>query len=125
MWPGVPGPDFETLIITDVHDGALTATSVTVRSKVHGVPVTGTVLRSVRVADLSADVPAIPYSVKQIRQLRDAGIRNPDTAAMVANLYKAAESAGSPPAKTVRESIGLSTATATRWIRHARNAGLI
>lgn len=124
-----PAPGFETSIEADLIDGKLIAKSVTVRSLVDGVPVTGTELRAVRVkAIIIENAPylgAVLQVPADIEGLRKAGMRNLETACAVADLYRLAEYTGHPPVKCVQEQFGLSRPTATRWIRHAREIGVL
>jgi hypothetical protein len=48
-----------------------------------------------------------------------------ETLLWVARIYVIAELAGDPPAKAVRESLGIPESTANNWIRRAKDRGIL
>ncbi|UTT48841.1 hypothetical protein [Rhodococcus gordoniae] len=131
-----PGPGLQTLIefTFNSNRGRVQATTVAVRSSPAGDPVTGTDLRAVRVADLTAehlpklarklDGSPVTPSREKIAGLVARGPSDGEVLLLVADLYSYADAVGLRPAKHVQETLGLPSATASRWIRRAREAGL-
>lgn len=93
--------------------------------------VNGETLRQVRVQELGRinlhalvsrhGHPAIPPASEITKQV-DAGVKSLGTLALVQTVYMYAELAGIPPAKHVQEVLGLTAATAGRWIRKSKES---
>jgi hypothetical protein len=116
-------------------------TSVCVTSQPGNAPVSGTTLRAVRVWDLArevivtnvmpgrGDVPSggIPVTIGQgpdVSRLRALGPVD-ETLKWVAYFYNLAGILGLPPAKQVETALGVPRTTASKWVRRARDRGLI
>jgi hypothetical protein len=112
-----------------------------------GAPITGTTLRSIRLWDLVRQVivdvgiqrgeaKTLPNGETQLA-LKPATLPRADaerlkhegptdeTLSWVAFFYNLAGILGLPPAKQVELTLDLAPATASRWVRRARNNGLI
>lgn len=109
--------------------------TVAVKSSRSQESITGTDLRAVRVAELTAQhLPALafrydgsavqPDSVR-IADLVAQGPASGDTMRLVADLYSYAHAVGLRPAKHVQDVLGLASATASRWIRRARDLRML
>lgn len=130
-----PSPGLRTLIefAFNFERREVQAVTVAVQSTT-GLPVTGTDLRGVRVAELTAEhLPTLATKYegspvqpapKAIADLVSQGPSNGLTLRLVADLYQYASAVGLRPAKHVQDVLGLPSATASRWIRRARESGL-
>lgn len=130
-----PSAGFSTQIELDFDGSQIRATAVGVRSTA-GLPVTGTELRSVRVAGLIAehlprhaqtmsDSRGLTKDAEEIAALRDAGPGYGPTLRFVADNYSFARAIGLPPAKYVQQVLNAPRPTVTRWIRRAKELGWI
>ena len=113
-----------------------------IRVEAEGVPVTGTMLRAIRVQELARE--AIRLGMKRgyakpggasvstdalltrkvVDQVRSSG-PVPESLGWVAYVYNAASVLGDPPARAVEEAFGMPRTTVTKWVRRARDLGLI
>ncbi len=124
-----PRPGFTTYIEYGYSPSGPQVRAVAVTSDTH--PVNGEVLREVRVAELGREnlhsiitrfgAPAIP-SDDEIKERVAEGPKSGHTLALVQTVYRYAELSGAPAAKVVAETLGLSIATAGRWIRRSKDA---
>lgn len=107
-------------------------TSVTVDGQSR--PVSGTTLRAVRVWDLAeqairlgldrtSGAPTV-LSSKKAAQLRASGPQT-ETLEWVAFFYNLGHAIGLAPARKVELELGVPRTTASKWVRRAREAGLI
>ena len=131
-----PSPGLRTRIefLFDFDRREVQAATVAVQSQPGGDSVTGTDLRAVKVAELTAEyVPTLAMkhdgspvqpAPDEIAELVSRGPSNGATIQLVADLYLYADAVGLRPAKHVQEVLGLPPATASRWIRRAREARL-
>jgi hypothetical protein len=129
----------------DMTADGIRAVSITVTTD-SGVPVTGTMLRALRVADLTRAVTPdvlmrgrsertggdiaitiLPATLddrdRELARLR--GPRNRESLEWAAWFYNVGLLAGVPPARQVELGLGLPHSTAAKWIARARAAGLI
>lgn len=134
------GPDVEVTVVP--RDGRLVAKEVRVYYE-DGRPVTTEDLRAVRVANLTS------YAARKVMRRHDwnpetgtaklgrAGVYEDDveyvqehglddrTLQIVAHTYRLAMITSKPPTKTVEEWLGVSRATAGRWVAAAREKGYL
>lgn len=120
--------------------------AVTVVPSAEGQPVTGTALRAVRVQELarhailraatrgrtettedggtSTEIMSPELTDQEVELIR---LRGPvrESLEVAAWLYNVACVIGVPPAKEVERGLGLPRTTATKWIKRARDMGLI
>lgn len=93
-------------------------------------PVNGEILREVRVAELGREnlhriarrhgEPVVPPP-EVIEERVTAGPKSGQTLMLVRTLYQYAELTSLPPAKFIAETLGISIATAGRWIRRSKD----
>ncbi len=136
---------FDIQMTLDLLDEGIRATSVTVTAQ-DGTPVTGTTLRAVRVWDLARLAIAVgmdrgsrteqpdgstvtsivdsQLSDVDVARLRSQGPTE-ETLGWVAYFYGLANVLGVPPARQVEIDLGLPRTTASKWVRRAREKGLI
>jgi hypothetical protein len=129
----------------DATDEGVRPTSVTVSADKGGPPVTATVFRDVPVGQLTQH--AIALAAMRGRRTRTKGtteidvldsaltdeqaellrLRGPTDESLewAAYFYNLARLVGRPPAREVELSLGLPRTTASKWIRRAREKGLI
>lgn len=96
--------------------------------------VTGTTLRAVKVWELAVEGirlglsreggKATMLSAERAEQLRALGPK-PETLEWVAFFYNLGAATGLPPARQVELGLGVPRTTASKWVRRAREAGLI
>lgn len=146
----LPGQELEgaryTVSMTlDMVSGAIRPTAVTVSADEGSPPVTGTILRAVKVSELSRMVllaavhrgrpdfqehvvsiepDSLTVSDAEQATIRQAGPTDESLAA-VAFFYNLAMLIGGPPARYVELKLGLPRTTASKWVRRAREKGLI
>ncbi len=142
----IEGALYDVAIVLDrTAEGGVRATAVTVTAHDGSPPVTGTTLRAVRVWDLvqqaillaahrgrrkvanevtTTEVLTSTLSDADAEQLRLHGPTD-KSLEWVAHFYNLAQAVGLPPAKQVQLAIGLPRTTATKWIKRARDKGLL
>ena len=129
----------------DMTPAGIRPVSVKVTAAIGGPPVTGTALRAVRVADLARTAIILgalrgrttatgkgatrtdilsPLTDKDIELIR---LRGPvrESVEWAAYFYNLGQLAGLPPARQVELSLGLPRSTAAKWVKRARDMGLI
>ena len=142
------GALYDVEMILDMTDEGFRPTSVKVTSQAGSPPVTGTTLRALRVWDLAR--AAIPLGVsrtvqrteqkdgsfvtqiepvdelsdEEVARLRKQGPTE-ETLGWVAYFYNLAGILGLPPAKQVEVSLKVPRTTASKWVRRAKEKGLI
>ncbi len=142
----IDGSPYDVEMTMDMTAEGMRPTSVTVTACAGSPPVTGTTLRSVRVWDLARHVilaavdrgtieRAGPHSVRVVE--RGLSLTDADAARLrrdgptdesldwVATCYNLALVLGLPPAKQVQVELQLPRTTATKWIKRARDKGLL
>jgi len=140
------GALYDVEMTLDMTDVGIRPTSVQVTAQEGSPPVSGTTLRSVRVRDLAGaaiftfvergkrtvheDQEVVDIwggelpSPDDITRLRLQG-PSQETLGWVAYFYNMAGILGLPPARQVERSLGLPRTTASKWVRRARERGLI
>ena len=131
--PEHPRTGYETVITYEWRPGnriGVEAVKVGMTSP-HAPDVTGDLLRELRIAEHSRDnIPrivrrygkqAIP-NPDEIAETVKRGVKSGHTMWLVQTVYRFAEIAGLPPAKYVQETLGLTPATAGRWIRRSKES---
>ena len=132
-----PHPGWTTRLAVATNGKRLTVYAVAVEGPgvVDGnlIEVTGTDLRAVRVRDLvrthlpqfviAPEGSSLSISPELRDELRSAGPSNGRARRTAADLYNFASALGLPPAKYVQDQLGLSPATASRWIKRVRELG--
>ena len=142
------GAPFAVTVTVAVTDRGPRVVEVMVTATPGGPPVSGTVLRGVRVADLARQVvdeldtsdavalatggqfvSPVPVGAPQLtdedrERIRDAG-PTAENLRIVAAVYNEAALLGRPPARAVELALGLPRVRASRWVRRARARGLI
>jgi len=119
---------YDVEMTLDMTKEGIRPTSVKVAAQEGGPPVTGTTLRALRVWDLAR--AAIPSTVsnalsdEDVARLRTQGPTD-ETLGWVAYFYNLAGVLGVPPARQVEIDLGLPRTTASKWVRRAREKGLI
>lgn len=150
---GFPGVDLEGALYDvemtlDMTGEGIRPTSVKVTAQEGSPPVTGTTLRALRVWDLART--AIPFGLshgvqteqadgsfvtqfdpvdgdlsdEDVARLRTQGPTD-ETLGWVAYFYNLAGILGLPPAKQVEVSLKVPRTTASKWVRRAKEKGLI
>jgi hypothetical protein len=109
-------------------------TSVAVEASKGSPPITGTVLRAVKVGELATDAirlgltreggRATVLSKERAQLLRAQGPLS-DTLEWVAYLHNRATAVGLSAARQVELELGVPRTTASKWVKRAREAGLI
>lgn len=139
------GAPYTVQLVLDTRDGEIRPVSVTVTAPSGSPPVTGTTLRAVRIAELTRT--GILAGVQRGRRKSKAGgtgteilspglgdkdlellrLRGPvrESLEVLAWVYNLAGFLGLPPAKQAGLELGLPRATVTRWVRRAKDMGLI
>lgn len=132
-----PTPGLDTAIEFDYNHSRhqVQVVTVAVRSSPGGAAVSGTDLRAVRVADLTAQqLPALAFThdgnpvqpdAATIEERVRQGPTSGQTLRLVADLYAYAHAVGLRPAKHVQDVLGLAPATTSRWIRRARDLRML
>jgi len=113
-------------------DGGAPITSELIRRIAVQSLIRGTVRESVelRIAEPSPKgtarhrVTDVVLTPKERRRIVSAGPTD-ETLLWVARIYVMAELAGDPPAKSVKENLGIPTSTAGNWIRRAKDRGIL
>lgn len=138
----IDGGEYDAVMTIDMTSTGVRATSITVASAA-GQPVTGTTLRGVRVSDIVRTV--IGNNILRGERRPDGSLETYDPAALTAEqaasirhggpageglawaaFYgNAADVLGLQPTHLAQANLGLSRQTAWRWIRKARDHGLI
>lgn len=138
------GAPYTVSLVLDMRDGRVRPVSVTVTAPEGSPPVTSTVIRAVRVRDLFREAVGAALRA-QTETADDGGTRTDvfpppgkrDIELMVARgpvresleytafIYRRARVAGLDPAREVQLELGLPRTTATRWIRRAKETGLV
>ncbi len=129
----------------DLVDGILQPTRVEVVGR-GGHPVTGTTLRQVPVKGMASHliqnaiaaredigrgtkVTHRTHSPLELDEQEKERLRNQgpveESLRVVANFYEFGRVTGYPPAKFVEDNLGMPRTTASKWIRRAREAGLL
>lgn len=128
----VDRPEWPFLVRVDaaLEGGRMVAERVEVSRRPGGPPVDGGALREVPVASLVAAASGAAVvtmgwvgGLSSAADIRDLPLSARHRA--VATLYRVALLSGWAPTQTIAEDIGVSRATAGRWIAAARRAGLI
>lgn len=118
--------------------------AVTVRAPDGSPPVTSAVLHAVAVGELTQETTRLAFrgwarktsdggeeytlyalTEGEAELVRLRGPGEPSSLAAVARIYNAASKSGLDPVQEVTRQVGMTRATATRWIRRARQDGLI
>ena len=142
------GALYDVEMILDMTGEGIRPTSVKVTAQEGSPPVTGTTLRALRVWDLArAAIPAgLSHGVRteqedgsfvtqfdpvdsdlsdeEVARLRKQGPTD-ETLEWVAYFYNLAGILGLPPAKQVEVSLKVPRTTASKWVRRAKEKGLI
>ena len=140
---GMPllGAFYDVEMTVDMTDEGIRATAVKVTAQQGSPPVTGTILRAVRVWDALREVIVLGtrpgsrhergvlvrvegLSEEKLVALRQQGPTD-ETLEWVAYFYKLGGVLGLPPAKQVELSFEIPRTTASKWVRRAREKGLI
>ena len=140
------GALYDVKMTLDMTAEGIRPTSVTVTAQQDSPAVTGTTLRALRVWDLAREAILIGVSRgtrtdtkdgsfevgimgsalpnEEVARLRAQGPTD-ETLGWVAYFYKLGDVLGLPPAKQVEVSLQLPRTTASKWVRRAREKGLI
>ena len=133
----------EVEMTIDWFDGVLQPTTVRVTAR-DGVPLTGTMLRQVPVRGMANELiftaagevgifdgtvtfaykGGIVIADEERERIRLQGPTD-ESLRMAADLYQLGRAVGLSPAKFVETNLGMPRTTVTKWIRRARNKGLI
>lgn len=142
------GDLYDVTMVLDLTPEGVRPTSVTVTAQGDSRPITSTTLRAVKVwaiaqegillglwrgranlvngriasVDMLDNVTAL--SDAEVTQLRQQGPTD-ESLEWVANFYNLGTMLGLPPAKQVEVNLGLPRTTATKWIKRARDKGLL
>jgi len=141
------GALYDVEMILDMTEEGIRPTSVKVTAQEGSPPVTGTTLRALRVWDLARAAipeglshgvrteqadgsfvtqfdPVGDLSDEEVARLRKQGPTD-ETLGWVAYFYNLAGILGLPPAKQVEVSLRVPRTTASKWVRRAKEKGLI
>jgi hypothetical protein len=136
------GFDIQAVVVFDAERQQYVCDQIRVSRQQGGAPVTGEALRTMRVKQLVDDALTlaqievtdsdakgvsqlgyVPGALPPVEQSKQGPTEQ--TLRWVAQAYLLATVVGAPPTKRVQDQLGVSRATAARWVAEARTLGLL